>query len=325
MSEPTVDHSDVADFVDEKVNLRREKVDRYREQVRSLRRKLDAHIEAHPGYALVKMLNAGSVQKGTAISRLNDMDVAVYVKAAEAPEDESRLLFWLADRLREAYPNLDPDQFEVKHHCVTVSFRGSGLDVDVVPVLYDGLPDDRGCLIAKDTGERLETSIPLHIEFIRSRRRIYGPAFTEFIRMVKWWVDSVRRAHPEKNFRFKSFLVELICAHLVDTGQLGLDDYPKGLEQFFAYLVKTSLADPIVFSDYYDPREVTASGLQVIEIYDPVNPSNNVARNYDARDQQLIVATAQDAFDALSDAYYATTQGRSYEGWREVLGSGFGR
>ena len=39
------------------------------------------------------------------------------------------------------------DQFSVGIHCVTVSFRGTGLDVDVVPVLYEGDEDDRGYLL----------------------------------------------------------------------------------------------------------------------------------------------------------------------------------
>ena len=47
-----------------------------------------------------------------------------------------------------------------QHHCVRVRFRGSGLDVDVVPVLYEGDVNDYGYLVRKYSGERVLTSIP---------------------------------------------------------------------------------------------------------------------------------------------------------------------
>jgi hypothetical protein len=322
---PFVDHKDIAAFADDKINLRRDKVKKYRDQVWRLRSKLDDHIAAHPGYELVKMLNAGSVRKGTALSRLHDMDVAVYVRRGSAPEDETQLLLWLADRLREAYPALAADQFETQQHCVTIGFRGTGLDVDVVPVLYEGAPDDRGWLIAKDSGDRLETSITLHIAFIQERRKRYGPGFTEFIRIAKWWVDSVKRSDPSSAFKFKSFLVELLCAHIVDEGIADLGDYPTALEEFFGYIVRTGFQEPVIFTDLYGLSDVSTTSAEAIRVYDPVNPDNNVARRYDTAARLLIVSSAQIAFDALTEAHYATTQGRAFECWRGVLGPSFGR
>jgi tRNA nucleotidyltransferase (CCA-adding enzyme) len=325
MTNPIVVHRDIVDFADDKVNLHRDKVKKYREQVQSLRTKLDTHIASHPGYELVKMLNAGSVAKGTALSRLHDMDVAVYVKKGSAPENEILLLRWLTDRLRAAYPGLAAEQFSSQQHCVTVSFRGTGLDVDVVPVLYENGDDDRGCLIAKDSGDRLETSVTLHRQFIQRRRRLYGAQFAEYIRLVKWWVDTTKRSDPNSGFKFKSFLVELLCAHLVDQGLAKLESYPLALEQFFGYIVNTGLREQIVFSDYYGASEVASRSADAIQVYDPVNPTNNVARRYGIAQRDSIVRAAQDAFDALTEAHYATTQGRAYECWRDVFGPSFGR
>lgn len=321
--EPVVTHADVVAFADAKVNLHRADVAEHRAQVNRLREKLEAHIAAHPDYALVKMLHAGSVAKGTALSTINDMDVAVYVRQTDAPTEERQLLTWLAERLGEAYPTLAADQFTVQQHCVTVSFRGSGLDVDVVPVLYDGAEDNRGWLITKDSGDRVLTSVSLHLEFVRSRRRLHGRAFTEYIRLVKWWVRLCKRNDPE--FRCKSFLVELLGAHLVDTGQVDLSDYPKALEQFFAYVTKSGLQERIAFGDCYDGASLVAPTGDAIEVFDPVNPENNVARRYSVAHRAAIVKAAQDALDALTEAHYATTQGRAYDCWRDVLGPSFGR
>jgi len=323
LSEGFVTHSDVIDFADERVNLHRADVTEHRAQVNRLRDRLEKYIDAHPDYDLVKMLHAGSVAKGTALSTINDMDVAVYVKEASAPADLPQLLSWLVARLREAYPTLEADQFVQQQHCVTVTFRGSGLDVDVVPVLYEGAADNIGSLITKDTGDRVLTSVSLHLEFIRSRRATYGRPFTEVIRLAKWWVRQRKRLDPD--FRFKSFLVELLCAHLVDTGQIDLSDYSVALEQFFAYVVKTGLQQRIAFDDGYAIGELPARTGDAIEAFDPVNPVNNVARRYSIADRSVMVNAAQEAFDALAEAHYATTQGRAYDCWRDVLGPSFGR
>ena len=147
---PHVDHSDIVRFGNEVVNLHQDRVRRYRKQVNDLRDRLATKIRDNPDFALVKMLHSGSVAKGTALSSINDMDVAVYVRKSDPPGDDSELLDWLVDRLREANPNMHSEQFNPGTHCVSVNFRGTGLDVDVVPVLYEDDPDDRGYLLNRD-------------------------------------------------------------------------------------------------------------------------------------------------------------------------------
>lgn len=320
MAEPFIAHSDIARFADEAVNLKRDDVAEYRDQVNRLREHLNKYISEHPDYGLVKMLHSGSVRKGTALKTINDMDVAVYVRASDAPADEQNLLIWLADRLREAYSNLKPDQFAPQTHCVTVSFRGSGLDVDVAPVIYEGEADDRGYLITKDTGDRVLTSIPLHLEFIRKRKKDCPLHYAQFVRLVKWWTRLQKR--NSESFRFKSFMAELICAHLLSTG-LELGNYPAALEGFFSYIVTSQLKQRISFTDYYAASELPPSNGAAIEVFDPVNPNNNVAARYSTSDRDLIVEAAHDALDALVEAHHATTQGRAVDLWKIVLGPSF--
>ena len=178
-----VNHDIIEDFAHERINLAPETAAKHRAQVKALRERLEKKIDADPSYGLVKMLHAGSVAKGTALQGVNDLDTAVYVKTADAPTSNDALLVpWLADRLYEANTNMSRDQFVAEQHCVRVNFKGSGLDVDVVPVLYEGDPDDRGYLVRKHTGDRVLTSIPLHLKFVRDRKTTYGPAFAELIR-----------------------------------------------------------------------------------------------------------------------------------------------
>ena len=316
-----ITHKDVQAFAEDRVNLPAADAKRHRDQVNGLRERLEVKIDADPNYGLEKMLHAGSVAKGTALRTVNDLDVAVYVTASAAPERDPDLVPWLADRLAEANPSMGRDQFEENDHCVTVNFKGSGLNVDVVPVLYEGEPDDRGYLVRKHTGDRVLTSVPLHLDFIRSRKEKYGPAFAELIRLMKWWKRIVMSR--DSDFRFKSFMIELLWAHLADGG-LSLAEYTDAFEEFFTYVVTKELTEQVAFTDYTKAKDIPSRGHGAIEVLDPVNADNNVAVRYDERDRVRIVDAAQDALDALAEARFATTKGRALDCWRSVLGPSFG-
>ena len=67
------------------------------------------------------------------------------------------------------------------------------------------------------------TSIPLHLQFLR-RRKDRDQHCAQVIRLVKWWA---RRQKAERDgFKCKSFIVELICAKLVDDG-VDFSNYPQ--------------------------------------------------------------------------------------------------
>ncbi len=315
-----VSHTDIAAFAADRINLSRSDVSEYRAQVSRLRDKLTSYIAEHPGFDLVKMLHSGSVAKGTALKTLNDMDVAVYVKKGKVPEDELGLLDWTAQRLREAYGrSLKPEQITIGHHCVTVDFRGSQLNVDVVPVLYEGDADDRGYLIPKSTGQRVLTSIPLHLNFVRRRKNAHPVHYRQMVRLVKWWARSQKV--NRHGFRFKSFMTELLLAKLVDDG-ITFADYAEGLFDFFTYVVRSRLSTPIAFDDYYQLDEIVDDGSPM-RIYDPVNPANNVACRYGNGDVAVVLGAAEDALDTIAYARRATTKGTAVEAWQEILGTGF--
>ena len=321
MRDPFIAHADVRSFAEARVNLPSDSARRYREQVNHLRERLAKHIADNPGFALVKMLHAGSVAKGTALRTINDLDAAVYVKKDQSPVDESELVPWMADRLREAYPQKDPSDFSTDSpHCVRIHFRGSGLDVDVVPVLYEGDENDYGYLVDKFTGARLLTSVPLHLKFIRKRKTGNQTHFAQVVRLVKWWARQ--RKVDNAAFKCKSFLLELLVAYLADCG-VGLKDYPSVLEVFFSYVVKTGLEERVAFTDYYPASHLPGPTGAAIEVFDPVNAENNVSDRYTWADRQALVEAAEEAADAIRESLYATTKGRAVEMWQVVLGPSF--
>ncbi|MFN4797445.1 MAG: CBASS oligonucleotide cyclase [Pseudanabaena sp.] len=319
MSRQHVDHKDIACFAQDKVNLPREVANKFRAQARQLREKLDNYISEHPDFELKKMLISGSLAKGTALSSLNDIDVACYISGADTPSDVSELLEYLATRLRKAFPNFKPEQVKPQTYSVTVDFRGSGLNVDVVPILYDGDPDWYGNLVSQDNGSFLKTSIPRHLEFTRKRKQLHETDFAQVVRLAKYWACKVKR--EQDGFRFKSFMIEMIFSHLSDLG-MSFSDYPEALQSFFTYIAKTNMRERIVFNDYYQPSAVgLVSGI--VQIIDPVNSLNNVSELYTNAQAHAIVDAALDAGDAIDAALTAPTKEKTVYYWQKIFGSPF--
>jgi tRNA nucleotidyltransferase (CCA-adding enzyme) len=319
MARQHVDHSDIARFAQEKVNLPSDKANEYRAQARRLREKLESYLAESPDFTLKKMLLSGSLAKGTALRSLNDIDVACYISGADAPSKVADLLDYLAERLRKAFPNFSADQVNPKTYSVTVSFRGSGLDVDVVPIIYDGDPSWCGNLVSQDDGSFLETCIPLHLDFIRKRKKVHDVHFAQVVRLVKFWIRKTKQ--ERENFRFKSFMAELILAHISDQGH-DFSDYPEALQHFFTYLAKSNLRERILFTDNYHSSEV-GSFTEPVQIIDPVNAKNNISALYTVAQADEIVEVALDAGDAIDAALIAPTKAETVYYWQKVFGSTF--
>lgn len=326
-----VNHADLSMFAVNKVNVPSQTAKSRRTQVAHLRTRLESYIAGHPNYDLVKMRGSGSVAKHTAIQGSSDTDVAAYVRASAVgglEVDESKLLEWLRDRCVEVYgATKDASDFEVSHHAVGITMHGSGLKIDVAPVLYEGEPDDRGYLVTQ-TGDRVLTSVTLHKEFLNKRRAQAGPEYKEFIRLVKAFVHRAKTeaAASGPELRFKSFLIELIVAHLWDNGWLNkpfaIDDYAHAFEQFLAYIVMTELKEPILFTDYYQANDIDTC-TDPVQVWDPVNPSNNVTRGYSDYDRQRLVTRCSEALDKVNTASAATNKTSAVAAWKTLFGPTF--
>lgn len=315
---PIVGHADVLGFAEHKVNLSQDAVRKHRAQVNSLRDRLEKNIADNFGFGLVKTMYAGSVAKGTALSDINDVDVAAYLEKSRSPVDERGAVEWMAERLREAYPQKDPGDVTCSRHCARISFRGSELDVEVVPIIAE--EGDWGHLVDKDTGKRTRTNIRRHLDFIRKRKAENPRHFTQIARLAKWWAKQRKNENP--GFKCKSFLLELLAARMSDSGS-ELGDYPLALEEFFSYMVTTGLEERVAFDDCYSAGEAPSFEGAAIEVLDPVNPLNNVTADYSASHREALVTAAEEAADAIREARYATTKERAVERWQAVLGPSF--
>ncbi|MFC1433500.1 CBASS oligonucleotide cyclase [Streptacidiphilus sp. N1-3] len=328
--ESYVDHEVLAQFAQDRVNVSKKDAQERRTQVNYLRERLAGYIAEHPYYDLVKLRASGSTAKHTAIRRRSgegsDADVAAYVRSNDPDQDEAGLLDWLRDRCIEVYGKTKvAEDFVISHHAVGITLRASGLKIDVAPVLYTGEPDDLGHLVTRQ-GNRVLTSVTLHLRFIEKRKHKNeaGSGYTELIRLLKAWIREAKR--QDTDLRCKSFLLELLVAHPWDNGWNGeplqVDDYPRAIEQVLAYIVRTGLKTPIAFADFYDPAEVMASS-DAIQVWDPVNPENNVASTYTEADRQRLVDQAATALDAVSWAATTPNKGDANDAWRTLFGPSF--
>jgi tRNA nucleotidyltransferase (CCA-adding enzyme) len=116
----------------------------------------------------------------------------------------------------------------------------------------------------------------------------------------------------------------MLCAHLSDTGAK-FGDYPNALEAFFTYVVKSQLKQRIAFSDCYAASALPGATGEPMEVFDPVNPENNVASGYSDHARKKIVDAAEEALESLSEARFAMTKERAVDCWRQVLGPSFMR
>jgi tRNA nucleotidyltransferase (CCA-adding enzyme) len=319
MGREHVGHGDIVRFADERVNLKREDATDLRAQANRLRDRLDGYLGEHPDFELRKMLLSGSLAKGTALKSISDIDVACYISSNSAPHKVSELINWLAVKLETAFLNFRPEQIKRKTYSVGVNFISTGNEVDIVPILYDGDPEWRGQLISQDTGALLMTSVPMHLAFIRKRKQANNKHYAQVVRLLKFW--SRLRKQEDEGFRLKSFMVELIVAHLVDRGT-PLDDYPEALASVFTHLASDEFRTTIAFADYYDPKRC-ATSADPVRIWDPVNCDNNIAALYTAGNKSKIITAALDAGDAIDSALRAITKGETVRYWQKVFGPTF--
>lgn len=310
--------SEISTFVETKVNLKKDKVKEYREQVNNLIVNFDDYLSKHEDFSLRKLLHFGSCAKGTAISTTSDLDVAVYLKSDKEGAQIGNILSTIRDCLSEAMTKygMTGEQFTIGKHCVCVTFKGSKLEVDVVPVipLMGDSKNDWGWLMDKHGTERLKTSIPLHLKFIRKRKKTFNK-YAPFVRLTKWWKSL-------QEVPLKSFLIELIWAHLIATEEIPAS-YCDGFPIFFKYILTTKLKEPIVFSDNYSPSEVTHNSSGIVRIYDPVNPENNAGKTITSSEHLTILQKSQEAMNILMMATCAPSKAKAIDQWQRILGASF--
>lgn len=202
------------------------------------------------------------------------------------------------------------------------------LNFDLVPLLATKDPD-RQILIRAD-GERRETSVQKHVEFVKSRTRrsadVAGAVqFNDMVRLLKWFrcvKQSDTASEPLSDVA--SFLVNLLSAHAFDARRVQ-PQYGHTLADWFGFLARGVTRRAVVaFTDFL-PAPVAAASDQWW-VYDPLNRDNNLVAHWGKLDADEFAEWLAAARDNLYDAITAFEAGRESDGldaMTEVFGNAF--
>jgi diaminopimelate epimerase len=284
----------------------------YHKQVDRLIGNLRETIKSHPNIKFKKVVKAGSFGKHTILRKTStdtvDVDLVFYLSELNEINETVESLSEIIHRmLIDIYPTKKVGDFEIQRKAATVNFIGSGLSVDVVPVIEKPGNPDYGWQYDIKDGSRVQTCAPCQIKFVRKRKDA-DKDFRTLVRLAKKW-----RNHSELS-PLKSFTIELILAHILEA-QGNNGSIEQRFRNFLLYIAQSGLRERIVFPE---------NGQQInfphpVVIIDPVCDSNNVASRITEKERQTIVTTATEAWEIAS---FASVE-NDLKVWKEIFGPRF--
>lgn len=296
----------------EVLRLPADKRKQYHEQVDYLVAELSARVRDKTKIKITRVVKAGSFAKFTILRKTDedpvDVDLVFYI-AGRSVDQETRasLLDTIYELLIEVYPTKKVDHFEIQRKAATVEFVGSGLSVDIVPVIEDGRRPQYGWQFGLD-GSKTLTCAPCQIEFVRTRKN-KDKDFRTLVRLGKRW-----RRHMELD-ALKGFTVELIAAHVLDTEGSG-GTLEERFRRFLLYIAQSGLKEVISFPENKLPL---GEFSEPVVILDPVNSDNNVAARITEAERQEIVTAAHQSWET---AHFASVED-DHDLWKQVFGRRF--
>jgi tRNA nucleotidyltransferase (CCA-adding enzyme) len=286
----------------------------YHKQVDRLIDELRKHVTASSELKVTKVVKAGSFAKYTILRKTTDdqvdVDVVFYISGKNTGQETLDSLSELIHSLlMKIYPNKSVEDFEIQRRAATVQFIGSGLAVDVVPLMQDPDRENHGWQFDITTGAKNETCAPCHIKFVRDRKDD-DPHFRTLVRLAKRWRNHA--APPG----LKSFHIELILAYLLDKNG-AKDSIEKRFRDFLLYIANSGLKERIDFRENVG-RPLSVFSDPVI-IIDPANSENNVASRITEEERKEIIELADETWET---ANYASTR-NDVDIWKEIFGPRF--
>lgn len=285
----------------------------YHEQVDRLIAELGQTIRDKTEIKITKVVKAGSFAKFTILRKTTvdpvDVDVVFYLSGRSIDQETLESLNdTIYELLIKIYPNKDVEDFQIQRKAATVSFVGSGLSVDIVPVIEDESRPGYGWQFDLRDGSSMQTCAPCQIQFVRDRKS-QDKDFRTLVRLAKKW-----RNHAELK-PLKSFTIELIMAYILD--QEGPDGpIEQRFRRFLLYIAQSGLKEIIQFPENTAPF---GSFSDPVVILDPVYGLNNVAARITEAERQQIASAAQEAWEA---ANFASAENDN-EVWKEIFGPRF--
>ncbi|MFJ2445340.1 CBASS oligonucleotide cyclase [Pseudomonas sp. NPDC087626] len=284
----------------------------YNAQVDRLIKALRSKIREQHKITIERVVKAGSFAKHTILRKSSDnpvdVDVVFYISGKSVSQETYKSLSDLIHAaLIEMYPNKAVDDFVIQRKAATVTFKGTGLDVDIVPVIANPNKEGYGWQFDRVDGSKVETCAPCQIKFVADRKK-EDADFRTLVRLAKRW-----RNYTECTL--KSFAIELIMAHVLEVnGKEG--SLEERFRAFLLYIAQSQLKEVIKFPEN---TGVIPAFDDAVVILDPVCNANNVASRITEAERREIVALAKSSWET---AYLASVDD-DFDVWKELFGKNF--
>ena len=297
-----------------RIKLTREQKQSYIQQIDYLKDKVSQTINNIECARVIKVKQAGSWKKGTALAPKGDypldVDMVFYLSLQEHTAfDAEELRQEIIQVLCNAYPNKIESDFTGGDKTVGIVFRGSGLEVDIVPFIPEKGHTTYGRQPRKklNSGE-FKTSVDKQLEFINQIKNKCSN-FTSIVRILKNWRNY-------KELELSSFSIELIVANLIESGRISISSINQAVIAFFELLGSDR---PV---EIYFLGAIGTKSFDTPWIADPTNNENNTI-NMSDNEWDEVVKTAETGFETLSFARTVQEKGETLELWKEVFGPSF--
>jgi hypothetical protein len=297
-----------------------DKEDDIRKQANDIRERVKGQA-GRDGLVIRSTPSAGSFAKRTGLRRHItggsdveglDIDLPFVVSPRTRRDEELTSLLDRFERYAEAtYPSTERER---TRSAVRLRFKAARLSYELVPMLATADPDRQ--ILIRASGERVETSVQKHVEFIRRRTQESNELpgrvkFNECVRLLKWWrefrIDHVGLPEP---LRVSSMLIELLCAHAYDAQRVEAT-YATTLLRWLQHMAGVvRQRTRVVFSDFVSPALAPARGAAEWDVLDPVNPGNNIAAHRTRHDIDKLADWLAQACSDLDAAMRANVAGK---------------
>lgn len=300
-------------YDDKVLKLPAERRSEYHDQVDRLITELCKSVRDKTEIKVTKIVKAGSFAKYTILRKTSvdpvDVDVVFYVSGRDASQDTLESLNDLIyDLLIKIYPTKSIEDFEIQRRAATVTFMGTGLSVDIVPVIEDPTRPGYGWQFDIHDASKVQTCAPCQIKFVRDRKD-KDKDFRALVRLAKKW-----RNHAGVK-PLKSFAIELIMAHVL--AEQGTDhSIEQRFRNFLLYIAQSGLKDEIRFPENTPPF---ANFTDPVVILDPVYSLNNVGSRISEAERKEIVTAAEEAWETANFA----SADNDNDVWKEIFGPRF--
>jgi hypothetical protein len=313
-------------FVD-KIKLKSENMPKYREQLENLKNKLEDKIKTDKrnGLKVTKFLIAGSWKKHTILRPTGDnpidIDLILFVEGDEnIHKDLKKLHDFIVGYLEEIYPQKDiTKDVDAEGHTksIKIKFSGTGLEVDIVPVVPVSNPQEYVWQPQRGGGGKYITSISKQLDFSANLKQ-NNDSYTKIVRMLKWWRNYKELCPKDDEPGLSSFAIELIVGYL-DINRRIENNIEESIIRFFQFLSDPNF--PII--KFKDAINNVPTFNTPIYIADNTNNENNVVKKLTNSKWKEIISEAADAFDTLNIAQAKQNEEDTIDEWKSIFGPTF--